>query len=689
MLAPRLRGALSLLSSFAIIAAVACGGGGSDVTGNGGGNNNNSTPASLVALSGNGQTGVIGTTLPSPLIVKVTTSAGVAVQNAVVNFAVTSGAASVAPTSATTDTAGLARTNVTLGSSAGNVVVTATVANTALSTTFTVTAGTTTQSTACSSGTAQTLAVGGVLPLSSGTGVCISGGSAGSQYALVAFYANPDSSQVTSVTVKSSGGAAAVSTADVSPNFNAALGRGSMVARPRVNNLQYAFDTRLRRMAQQRLARKVLAPHPRFTRSANAVTVPSNPTIGSFYTLNANGDDPCDTPINVTARVAAIGSSNIILADTANPSGGFTDAEYAAFATEFDTLINPLDVQNFGQPSDIDKNGKVLVLFTKEVNKLTPRNSAGVIDGFFFERDLFPTTDTQQLEGCPTSNVAEMFYVIVPDTAAKFSDARSKQDVLTGVPGTLAHEYQHLINAGRRLYVNSFQGFFEDVWLNEGLSHIAEELLYYKESGYAPRQNLGISQILATQHQDTVYENDQIENLVRYELFIEKPNLTTVYAGNDSLEVRGAIWNLLRYLADHQSTTNDATTWQALVNTESHGQQNLANVFGSNYMSKIRSWATSVYTDDLPGVTDATYLEPSWNHRSIFPHLQESGVPLNRYPLNVIPLSDTSPQTFSLFAGGEAYVRFAVPANGTVSIDWSSGGLPVNGLVQFTVVRSQ
>ena len=42
-------------------------------------------------------------------------------------------------------------------------------------------------------------------------------------------------------------------------------------------------------------------------------------------------------------------------------------------------------------------------------------------------------------------------------------------------PGTLAHEYQHLINAGRRLYVNNANAF-EDMWLNEGLSHIAEEL---------------------------------------------------------------------------------------------------------------------------------------------------------------------------------------------------------------------
>ena len=187
-----------------------------------------------------------------------------------------------------------------------------------------------------------------------------------------------------------------------------------------------------------------------------------------------------------TARVAAVSSSAIVVADTANPTGGFTDAEYTSFATTFDTLINALDVSNFGQPTDIDKNGKIIILFTKDVNLLTPRGSAGVIGGFFFERDLFPLSDTGVFGGCAGSNFAEMFYVLVPDPNHVYGDARSKQKVLDLTPGTLAHEYQHLINAGRRMYVNLPFNDFEEVWLNEGLSHMAEELLYYRVSGNAP-----------------------------------------------------------------------------------------------------------------------------------------------------------------------------------------------------------
>ncbi len=86
-----------------------------------------------------------------------------------------------------------------------------------------------------------------------------------------------------------------------------------------------------------------------------------------------------------------------------------------------------------------------------------------------------------------------MFYVLVPDPNAVFSDKRAFADIQSLTPGTLAHEYQHLINAGRRLYVNTTSDYPEAVWLNEGLSHIAEELLFYKATHLAPRQNIDLN----------------------------------------------------------------------------------------------------------------------------------------------------------------------------------------------------
>ena len=182
---------------------------------------------------------------------------------------------------------------------------------------------------------------------------------------------------------------------------------------------------------------------------------PGESGIGSFVVLNANSDQNCSSPINTRRASPAVTTTAIVVADTANPTGGFTDAEYLSFATTFDTLIGPLDIATFGQPSDVDKNGKTIIFFTKEVNKLTPRGSGGVVGGFFFERDLFPKTDTPDLFGCAASNFAEMYYSLVPDPTGRFSDSRSKKNVQELTPSTLAHEFQHLINAGRRLYVNN------------------------------------------------------------------------------------------------------------------------------------------------------------------------------------------------------------------------------------------
>jgi len=677
------RRSLTLLTTLAALVAVACGGGTSEP----GGNN---AAGKIAVVSGNGQVGVVGQVLATPLTVKVTSSSGAPVAGATVTFTVASGAASVSPGTTTTDATGVAKTSVTLGSTAGTVQINATVNGTALVATFVLTVGTPNTTLACASSSPQTPAAGSVLAGIAGTGICLGGGATGGDYALIPFYANPDNTASTTVQVQSQN-AVALTVADVTPAFNVlAGGAAALPQRLAVNPAQEQFDARLRKIAREQLTPLIPSAQARLRQGLrpNFNAIPQGALqLNQIITLNANANSACTNPINVGARVAAISNTAYILADTANPTGGFTDTEYAAFGTTFDTLVSPVDLQNFGQPSDIDKNGKVIILFTKEVNKLTDRGAVGVVGGLFFERDLFPTQDDRNLglQGCATSNVGEMFYVLVPDPDGVFSDKRSKTDVLSLTPGTLAHEYQHLINAARRLYIN-IANDFEITWLNEGLSHIAEELLYFRVAGLAPRQNIGVATLRLN---PAAFNSYQGSNFGRFEEFIGKPPQTSVYANNDDLNSRGAIWYLLRYLADHRGSS-DADTWQLLVNSKVTGLDNLTNVFGANIMTQIRDWATAVFSDDVPGVTDARYLEQSWNMRDIWPNLRSSsGTPLGKYPLAIIPLSDATPASMSIVAGGEAYIRFSVPAGTSASIDWTSNGLPVSPLVQFTLVRTR
>jgi len=671
------RNARWFAAALAIFAA-ACGGS-TEPKGSAGG------ASQIQIVSGNGQVQLVGQPLVAPLVVKVVNSSGTAVPGATVTFSVTSGAATISPSTATTDASGQAKTQVTLGTAPGNVQISASVSGTSLVVSFVVTAGTNVSARACTGTTPVAMIVGQVNAGVPGSGVCLSGGTGGADFALIAFHANPDSAAIATMNVTSQN-AVALSTPDVAPAFNV-LTTGRSFARPQLNPLQVAFDMKLRRRAQRELAPKIAAARMWMQNRAHFNVVPTGAlSLNQVITLNANGDDPCSNPLNIRGRVAAIGQTAYIVADTANPSGGFTDAEYQSFATTFDTLVNPVDVQAFGAPSDIDKNGKIIILFTKEVNKITPRGSNGIVAGFFYERDLFPTVGNGDLDGCPSSNVSEMYYALVPDPTGIFSDKRSKADVLDFTTSTLAHEYQHLINAGRRIYVNNAPTF-EDTWLNEGLSHIAEELLYFKAVKLAPRQNIDVNTVLLNPDAFSEYQGG---NIGRFEEFLSRPSSTSVYAGDDELQTRGATWELLRYLADHKGSS-DGDTWFQLVNSPSHGQDNLRRVFGADYMTRIRNWAVSVFTDDVNGVADNNFLQPSWNMRSIFPRLisESTGRALGKYPLAVVPLSDATPATLSVVAGGEAYIRFSVPAGTSGSIDWSSGSLPVSPLVQFTVVRTR
>jgi len=73
----------------------------------------------LQIVSGNNQTGALGTALPSPLAVRVLAADNLPVAGVPITFAVVTGGGSVAPLTAATDSLGVARTTATLGPAAG------------------------------------------------------------------------------------------------------------------------------------------------------------------------------------------------------------------------------------------------------------------------------------------------------------------------------------------------------------------------------------------------------------------------------------------------------------------------------------------------------------------------------------------------------------------------------------------
>jgi hypothetical protein len=512
----------------------------------------------------------------------------------------------------------------------------------------------------------------GAVSLATGSFLCVGGGASGAEFALVSFFATTAPSATTAFQVTASGITLPTLTADASPTFSFAVARPAKPSGPSpADSLDLALRTKERALIGPRLA--AARRWQRGARGLSRNSIPTSASVGQLVTLNANADNPCSAATNRTARIVAITSAAIVVADTGNPSGGYTDAEYQSLGVAFDTLIDPLDRQIFGAPTDIDNNGKIILFFTKTVNDLTPATSQSYIGGFFFARDLFPIQATTDFDACPSSNVAEMFYVMVPDPTR--GGAFTKANVTKEVLATLAHEYQHLINAARRMYVNVAATDFEEVWLNEGLSHSAEELLFYRITGLSPRQNLDVTALRAAQAYVDAFNDYAIGNFERYHDYIVSPSKYSPYAANDSLETRGATWSFLRYAADRHGTT-DGDFWFQLVNSTTTGLANLQRVLGPTLGDQLRDWSTSVLTDDLGGF-GATVQQPSWNFRSIYATL----VPGN-FPLATTTLT-TSGVAVTLSGGASSYLRFAVLPNTSAGVAWNGAA----STTQVSLVR--
>lgn len=489
------------------------------------------------------------------------------------------------------------------------------------------------------------------------------------------------------------GGAAAAVSTDASSS-HAALDATSAVLSP----VRAAELTR-REMERRELtplvndARDWMASRTTSARTAYAVTA-ADAKVGDVLRLNVNANVACSSADIKSGRVAAVGTKSIIVSDTENPTGGYTDAEYAAIAATFDTLVFPMDTTAFGAPSNISGYGKIILLYTRAVNALTPSGAGYTIGGFFFARDLYPKTARNGLAACAASNEAEMFYLLAPDPNGTVnSNRRTKDEVTLLNLTTIAHEFQHLINSSRRLYVNTGARPNEETWLDEGLSHVAEELLYFRVANVTSRQNLNLTDVAGNATRSDLFRNYASQNFSRFYSFLIAPEVNSPYAPNDSLATRGAIWNFLRYAAGRQGASGEASFLRSLVNSNTTGVTNLQNVLsGSQFADYLRDWSVSLIADDFSVATTAalssSYIMPSWNFRSIYPGLRFSGgTALGVYPIATRSLLSGSPQRVVMAGGTSSFVRFGIPAGRSAIVTVSSNGALPPSTLRYALVR--
>ena len=403
---------------------------------------------------------------------------------------------------------------------------------------------------------------------------------------------------------------------------------------------------------------------------------PKNYSVGERATFNVRSDSSCAAPRNRTGRVVAVTQRAVVVVDEQNPAGGFSDDEYRDFGTQFDNLVYPVLTGTFGEPHDVDRNGKVVVFFTSAVNDLTRNEEGAYVGGFFFARDLFPLKGSKALAACAGSNESEIFYMRVPDPSRR---AFAREEVRQTTVGVLGHEFQHLINASRRLFVLKVGGdnWNESVWLNEGLSHIAEELLFYRASGLAPRQNITIETVRSSETIRGAFNSYQISNFGRLLRYYEDPEANSPYQTDDDLATRGAIWHFLRYAADRRAG-DDTALWKTLVNSDSTGMANLRGALRTDLMPLFRDWSVSVYADDAVSGVPAAFSEPSWHFRSVASALRND----RRFPLRTRQLAGGGATGVNLPGGGAAYLRFGVAPGQRAEVRVAAATISTSGSCQ-------
>jgi len=521
-------------------------------------------------------------------------------------------------------------------------------------------------------------AVGSVVHLSASEAAafCVAGGAGGAEYTLMPLNTSTSSSVSLSIT----GTGIAAVTGPPSPNLapgRPALLAGAVEAGPVRDD---AFDLNLRAWERKNLRSGMTARSAMRTAPGGPqrTITPGLPALNDLMNLNVAPN--CSGPVDMrTGRVRSIGTNIIIVSDTANPAGGFTTAQYDSIRMEFDTIAYAAITPNFGTPTDIDGNGRVVVFFTRAVNELSPPASSVTTFSYFAARDL------QDVGTCERSNAGEMIYALVPDPSGIVnSNVRTVSSVRGNVTRTLGHDLQHLINASRRIHVTGAP--LEEAWLDEGMSRIAEEMMFYRASfGLEPRQNIVLGNLNtgpSASRRVAAFNTYQNNRFTEFRSWLQRPDTSGAFKENSTLAANGAAWAFLRYASDRVGGTESAF-WSALVNGTGTGKANLQAAFGADPNLWLRDFVVANYVDDAVAGIAPEHQHPSWNYRSVFGGL-------GGFPLGTRPLTNGTPLVLSYSrGGGAAYARFSVPANGTATFSIQSGGATPPSTTTFSLIRTK
>jgi hypothetical protein len=422
--------------------------------------------------------------------------------------------------------------------------------------------------------------------------------------------------------------------------------------------------------------------------SARNLTVSAAVAVGDAITIkvpNEKTSDLCKNFITTQGTVKAVSNRAIIVLDNQASQSAFTASDFSAIATEFDNIVYPTDSSYFGKPTDIDANGRVILYYTPEVNKLTPTGQASFIGGFFFAGDFFAPNSTSS--GCLQSNQGEIFYLLAPDPSGAFGSVRSTTNVRQGTRGTVAHEFQHMINAGNRIL--SGASAFESVWLDEGLAHTAEDAVGRVVRGFTDFQTLADADLFVSGNQTVIdaYNAFFNQNLRRFNFWLARPDTSSPLSkhADENLSSRGAIWSLIRWTGDQYSGSNFRAYTRKLAAGPDTGVKNFTAAVSQPIDTLLAGWMVANYADHL-GLAGlpAKFNYVGYNMRSAV-----AGANGGTYSLLVTTLASGASISANVLPGSGVYYKVTLPAGTarTIKVQDSAGANVSFAGAHFYVLR--
>ncbi len=406
------------------------------------------------------------------------------------------------------------------------------------------------------------------------------------------------------------------------------------------------FDALLRSREQELLAQ----PGARIAPAAAApVTAP--PVVGEVRSFNSCGNLTCSTFVTVQATARYVGTHVAVYMDNAVPQNDtLKDADYAELGVAFDTYHYPIDTTAFGRESDLDGNGVVDILMTDAVNSLTPDCTNGRVLGYFFGGDLLNNTG---------SNHGEIFYTLVPAPLSGTCNAIDRRTAVDNIKPTLIHEFQHMISFNQHGLVRG--GNAEEVWLNEALSHFAEEL------GGRLIPNAQCTPTFPSCRSQ--YTSGDIFNGYDYLSNTESNFVIFPTNSTGTLPERGAVWMFLRWTLDQFAADSILGTslTRALVGTQLTGAANLVAATGGNLSTMIPEWMMATYLDDGPDLPDEATGRlrfKSWGLRGIWTDPRNAQFFPSGFPLTPDVIGGSYSRTGTLRAGSGRHFLIAQGAQG-------------------------